>query len=105
MAGKGGAGPRRKGDVYERDTCKYLNTLGYFARRAPRSAFPDIFAANGLTGDVLFVECKLAGRLRKEERAELLRLAVEYGATPILASHRPIRLRVLTMKGEYEFTG
>ncbi len=83
---KGGAGPRRKGDCFERLVKKRLIEQGFFCIRQPRSAFPDLIAIR--KGDsaveVLFIECKIGKYISAEERKALNSLAEDYGGTPMV---------------------
>jgi len=104
---KGGAGPRRKGDNFERIVVNTLAEQGFLVTRRPRSAFPDIIAirpdnrqvflrhetdgTNTVLGDikqptVLIIECKLHGKIPKEELNKLAQLQRQGYGTALLAS-------------------
>jgi len=90
---RGGAAPRKKGDAFERRVKKHLQDKGLFVVRQSASAFPDLIAVN--YPDVLrvtivwAVECKMAKRINKEEKAKLLALDQEYGMIPVIAYKGP----------------
>lgn len=93
----GGGAPYRKGAAYENACMDVLQLAGWVCVRSAGSHTPmDIMAAkrgarrNGHTlpdyPDLLLVQCKLGGRLRPAEKAELLEAADRACATAILAT-------------------
>lgn len=79
----GGKNPRRKGTSFELRVKKHLESLGYFAVRQPRSAFPDLLVVHNL--QVLFIECKCCKYITKTEREDLLQLVAKHGGRCLIA--------------------
>lgn len=102
----GGKAPRQKGDNFERRVKKHLESLGYWCRRAGRSAFPDLVALKYHKGyiAVYFIEVKMNKYISKEERAELIRLRETFGIVPLIAYKKDRVIRFCDIKyKEYGF--
>lgn len=89
----GGESPRRRGYDFEIKCRDVLTDAGYWVIRTPASRSPiDLVAIK--VGQVLAVQCKLAGYLPPAGR-ESLRGFAKYGMTPILASRGTKRGQVV----------
>ena len=84
---KGGAAPRRKGDNFERRVKKYLQCLGFFCVRQPRSAFPDLVAIKQMLGHPInyCIECKMNKYISNDERSRLEHLGNIYFNKALIA--------------------
>jgi len=67
-----------------------LNHLGYFVVRQARSAFPDLIALR--QGEIILIECRVDGRISREERRRLLAYAEQVGGKPSIAYRKGRRL-------------
>lgn len=87
-----------RGAAFERQVKADLEANGYVAVRAAGSHSPvDVYAFR--SGEVVFVQCKLNGRLDPGEWNELYAFCAKAGATPVLADKPKrgvIRYRKLT---------
>lgn len=84
----GGAAPRRKGDRFEHKVKKHLEKCGYWVRRAPRSAFPDLVAITKLCDSSVvgfFIEVRMNKYISKIERQTLSDLNKNYGLQALIA--------------------
>lgn len=73
-----------KGRRFEYAVRRDLQKRGYVCMVSPRSLGPaDLMAAK--SGVVLLVQCKHAGRIRREERVALYKLCAIAGAIPVVA--------------------
>jgi Holliday junction resolvase len=77
------------GASFEYRVRNYYKKLGYFVLRSPHSSgFADLVAIR--QGEVLLIQCKMAGKLRRREKEGLFRLARSIGAKPLMvAKERP----------------
>lgn len=83
-----GAAPAQAGTRFERRCLDLLREAGYWAFRSPASKSPiDIIAVR--PGRVLFVQCKVNGRLDPAPWNELFELSQRYGARPVLVERDP----------------
>lgn len=127
---RGGANPYRKGAAHEREVAGFLRELGALVVRSPQSGqamdltvlwpsvhhhFREQFPGDpGHPDDYIrdfsfvtgpkpwLVQCKLAGYMRPAEREELISLAKQYGARPILVGRKPFVFIDLTSGGQVE---
>jgi Holliday junction resolvase len=84
-----GASEPRKGRAFEYKVRDYLRANGYWVMRSPASrSVVDMVAIK--TGQVLFVQCKVNGRLDPAEWNALYEAAKLAGALPVMAE-RPGR--------------
>lgn len=99
---KGGAAPYRKGAEYERLVQRHYEHHGWLVVRQPKSQSPfDLLAISPEPMAVKhLVQCKLRGKIGKQEREDLVSLSHRFHFSPVLAYERPIQLRYL----DYEQT-
>ena len=88
---RGGASPYRKGAAFEREWQKRLEEAGWLVVRQPKSQSPfDLLAiwSHDFREEwkVYLIQCKLAGKLPKKEREELLAYAFKFNISPVLAT-------------------
>lgn len=88
-AGTGGAGPYRKGRVFEWDVIHALTAAGWVCIRAAQSGGVFDIAAFR-RGRVLWIQCKRDGKLPPGEWNRLYDLATEHQTLPVLAFRRPV---------------
>jgi Holliday junction resolvase len=69
---------------FEYKTKKQMEKAGYFFVRQAKSSFPDLIAI-GNDGKVMFIECKVGGRLSKEEKEKFIKLREAYKIDVCLA--------------------
>ena len=83
-----------RGRAFERKTRKYLQGYGYIAMPSPRSmGAADLLAVK--KGEILLVQCKLYGMLRKNERIALEEMAKQAGGIPILATQKEQKILLI----------
>lgn len=99
---------RAAGDRFEYKVRDMLVDAGWFVMRSPASkSAVDLFITRAGRdhgcSEVLFVQCKTNGRLDPGEWDNLVDLAVQFGADPVLA-YRPSRgmVRFLLLTGHKE---
>jgi Holliday junction resolvase len=73
----------RKGQRFEWQVKKALQSEAWFVARHAKSALPDLVAAKN--GSLLLIECKLNG-ISRGEKARLRKYAEEAGGIPLLAT-------------------
>lgn len=88
--------PYVKGRAFEYRVRDYLKKKGFFVVRQARSAFPDLIALK--KSRVVFVECKVDGRLSKREREELLAILAFAGGEGFLALRKGRKLLFRSVK-------
>jgi Holliday junction resolvase len=86
---RGGAAPYRKGAEFERKVQKAYEGLGWSVTRQPKSQSPyDLIAVQYEEGAgyhfVHLIQCKLAGKISKAEKEELVKVARVLNAVPVL---------------------
>lgn len=97
--------PYQRGYNFECRVRKHLESQGYVVFRHGYSAFPDLHASKKTThsgtidlqepcSETLFVECRVRGNISLKERFELIKMAYQAGAKPMLA-YRKKRLIVM----------
>lgn len=85
----------RSGRRFEYEVRDYFEKRGWLVIRAARSKPVDLVCIRG--GRTVLVECKYAGgRLSKDERRDLWRMARRYGVRVVIAYRRK--------RGRMEFT-
>ena len=90
----------RTGRKFEYETRRALVALRYVCMVSPRSLGPaDLMAARA--GVLLLIQCKSgSGRIRKSEKAALMKCAEDAGGIPIVATPGPTFWRCLGRKTE-----
>lgn len=82
----GGKAPRAAGDRHERACMARLRALGYLVIRSAGSfGVADVVALRGDTLPLL-ISCKITDRTTTAERMELMAVAIDAGAIPLIAS-------------------
>lgn len=97
---KGGSLPYKKGAAWERVIRDHYEIHDWIAVRQPKSQSPfDIMAIRGTTRHL--VQCKLAGKIPRKEKEELLEMSSKFGFRAVLAwRDKGIKLRYLDGEGE-----
>jgi len=93
--------PFARGRRFEYRTREFLRKSGWFVVRQPRSAFPDLIALRN--GQILLVECKMGGRISRNERRNIVKIRKAVNGTALMAFRKGNGIGMNSLSRSWKF--